>query len=369
MTTASASNSDDCIPPLYDVAFPVVPPSQDNIIIPRQIPPQGNWQDYDTLPFEGRLMAIRPKQHELWFSVRNESEYLLYRYFTNEKQWKSYEWDWHLYPILVSSDDTVWSGGKLFLNQQRSEEFRPLLGRFDDATGRFEYVKNVTGFLQEVPQERSNSNFVEDQSGLVWFFTETDKTTLVSLDVKTGQSQKHYSFDYRAGFTKISIGSDGSVWFWGRPREEIIQYILSTGETHTYAANPGTTSVQFAPQFYYKGSELYMDHSGRLWMGGYAWLDFSKSDIPEWYRVIESPVFVSDRGMPDSQYTIYMPPPNYQSSNGWYWFTQGTGILRLDLPKGEWCLMSTGDSEIFEDDEQNLWIAVFGHLYKYQLQP
>ena len=60
------------------------------------------------------------------------------------------------------------------------------------------------------------------------------------------------------------------------------------------------------------------------------------------------------------------PNSMYQSSNGWYWF-KGAGIVRLDLEQGSWCLITTGRSDVVEDNDKNLWIAVFGHLYKYPL--
>jgi hypothetical protein len=118
-----------------------------------------------------------------------------------------------------------------------------------------------------------------------------------------------------------------------------------------------------------RANYIFMDHSGRLWFANYAWLDFSNGSSPVWHRIIESPVFVTDNKLPDSQYRMAYQYSTYQSSNGWYWFTGGNGIVRLNLEQGTWCLITTGISEVVEDNNHNLWIAVFDHLYKYRLKP
>ncbi len=363
------NNQTECLQPLYSVAFPIIPSSEDNKVPQRQIPPKGEWQEYDALPFDGFLREIRPKRHELWFIVRSESEYRLYQYFIDTKQWKSYEWDSGFYPIWISSDDAVWSGGKLFLDGQNVEGFHPLLGRFNDDLGHFEYGINVSGFLQEVPQYRPVSHIVEDpSSGMVWFFTEADKATLVSLNPKTGQSEEHYSFDGRAGAMSISIAPDGSVWFVDRSNDQLIRYIPTSHEVQSYEF-PNSEHTGKLPLNFDRASYISTDRSGRVWLGNYGWLELSDNNSPVWYRVIESPVLVTEVGLPLSQYGLSHQLSVYQSSDSRYWFTGGAGVVRFDLEQGSWCLITTGESKVVEDDDHNLWIAVYGHLYKYSLKP
>jgi hypothetical protein len=169
------------------------------------------------------------------------------------------------------------------------------------------------------------------------------------------------------GSTEVVIGRDGSVWFLDHTDDQLIQYIPSSQEAHTYKF-PSVADTGKLPNNFDRASHIYMDRSERLWVANYGWLEFSNSNSPIWYRVVESPVLITDRGLPASQYTMSYQVSTYQSSNGWYWFTGGAGIVRLDLERGSWCLITTEDSEVIEDNDHNLWIAVFGHLYKYPLE-
>jgi hypothetical protein len=363
---------DVCVPPLFNIAFPVVPSSQAGNVTQRKIPPQGNWQIQDTLPFSqdklGYIYAI-PKQNKLLFTGQfNE----IFIYFIDSKQWKSIQQpvDWMLGRLFVANDGTIWGPVASFTNTANSKKSYSLLSRYNKATNRFEFIDDKSGFLH-APQVRLISNIAEDQSGLLWFFVGADKNTLVSFDTKTGKSKKHYDFKIAGGNTNVVIGPEGSVWFRDFYNKEIVQYIPSTQETHTYkiasAVADEMTSIRLLNEFD-KANYIFMDQQERLWLANFAWLDFSNNNSPEWHQVVESPVFLTDRGLPESQYMMAYQLSTYQSSNGWYWFTGGNGIVRLDLQEGMWCLMTTGVSNVVEDDKQNLWIAVFGYIYKYPLK-
>jgi len=362
-STADDNGDNECIPPLYDIAFPIVTPSTPDSATPRQIPPQGNWQIQDALPFpqdEFESIYMRPKQNELLFTGKFDKIFI---YSIDNKQWKSYPIDdWIGGNFFIASDSTIWQPVISLPNSANSGKSYPLLRRFNDATGDFEFVEDGSGYLQ-ARQVRVISNIAEDQSGLLWFFVEADKNTLVSFNVKTSRSQQHYYFKIAKGHPSLTIGLDGSVWFQDFFNNQLVQYIPSSQETRTYEyPEVGKSLSNFDRAGY-----IYMDRSGRLWLANYGWLEFSNNNSPKWHRIIESPVFVTDQSLFNSQYFMESPSSTYQSSNGWYWFTGRNGIVRLDLQKGPWCLMTTGKSEVVEDNEHNLWIAVFGHLYKYPL--
>ncbi|MBI5822919.1 MAG: hypothetical protein HZB18_02755 [Chloroflexi bacterium] len=368
--TTSNINNEECIPPLYNIAFPIVThvPGSD---IPRQLAPQGNWQIQDELPFPQNELGhfvFRPKQNEFWFTVPGSNK--ISRYFINNKQWKTYQAvGWTLSvpdSLFVANDGTVWGAGIRFTTNNSSGENYPFLSRFNDATDRFEYVEDTSGFLQ-IPQVRLVSNIAEDPYGLLWFFVEGEDQTLVSFDSKTGRSQQHY-YRNRGGNGKLAIRTDGSVWFGDVFKNHIIQYIPLSQETRIYKGYPEPAEFGGLEFDLSEVNYLFFDHSGRLWLANNGWLDLSNADLPVWYQIIESPVFITEVGLPLSRYAISYQYSTFQSSNDWYWFTGGSGIVRLDLEKGTWCLMTTGASEVFEDSDQNLWIAVFGHLYKYALK-
>lgn len=366
-STARDSSDDVCIPPLYEVALPIVTPQESNTVTTRQIPPQGNWQIQSALPFpqdKFRSILARPEQNELVLTNQLGEVFI---YSIDNEQWKSYPiGDWLETSFLVARDGTIWEAVMPFRGSVKPGKFYPLLRRFNDIAGHFEFVKDISGFLQ-APDARVLSNIVEDQSGVLWFFVETKQTQiLTSFNVKTKQSQQHYSGGLE-GRTNLTIRQDGSVWFSEPLKNQLVRYIPSTQETYIYEY-PNLTDTGNLPFNFNEASYIYADHSGRLWIANYGWLEFSENNASEWHRVVESPVFITDRGLPWSQYIMSYQYSTYQSSNDWYWFTGGAGIVRLDLQKGSWCLMTTGISDVAEDNEKNLWIAVFGHLYKYQLK-
>jgi streptogramin lyase len=364
---------DECIPPLFDVAFPVMMQTP-GAVTPRQIPPQGNWQSQDALPFpqdELSYLGSRPKQHELWFMIPKSHK--VYRYFIDKKQWKSYEKIGTELTVpdrlFVASDGTVWGAGIQVTDNIDYKQPRPLFSRFNDATDQFEFVPDNSEFLQ-IPQIRLVSNIVEDQSGLLWFFIEGEsKQILYSFDVKTQQAQQHYSMG-TGGHNALGIGPDGSVWFMDVFTNQLIQYEPLSQETRIYQGTPGPADTLDPGELAFDlagANYIYFDRSGRLWLANFGWLDFSNNNSPVWNRVIESPVFISEGRHPAIEYGYSYQSSMYQSSNGWYWF-KGAGIVRLDLEQGSWCLMTTDSSDVVEDNDHNLWIAVFGHLYKYPLK-
>ncbi len=370
-TRIRISSTDECIQPEYN-SLPVT--AQDSTsATPKQIPPQGKWKIQTALPFsQDRIinyLGIRPKEYELWFKDSNSQK--IYRYFIKEGQWKTYTTlDWTMdVPdnLYIAHDGTVWSAGIKFESQISADETRPLLSRFDDSTDRFEAVKDTSAFLQ-APNVRLVSNIAEDLEGALWFFVEDyPQQILTSFDVNTGQVEQHYSME-TGGNTNLTIGSNGSIWFIDRFDDQIIQYNPSLKVTHTYG-NSESMNLDRYPLDMEKVHYLYFDDLQRLWLANRAWLDFSQSEDPIWHRIPESPVFFGKSGIPRDGYGLLPTYSMYQSSNGLYWFTGGTGIVRLDLQAQTWCLMTTGISEVVEDNDHNLWIAVFGHVYKYSLEP
>lgn len=189
-SVTNASDKNGCVQPLYDVAFPIVTPQRSASVIPRQIAPQGDWQVQDALPVpqdELGVLLARPIHGELWLTTRSG----IYRYFIDEKQWKTYRTvdETSIIPdiLFITRDDTVWGFMTRIKTDAHSGKHYPLLSRFNDVTDRFDYVEDISGFLQR-PQVRLLSNIIENPSGLLWFIVQGEKDILVSFDEKTNQS-------------------------------------------------------------------------------------------------------------------------------------------------------------------------------------
>jgi hypothetical protein len=362
----STTSSDDCIPPLFNIALPTIKGNMDTS--PREVAPRGNWMIQDKLPFDqnelGHLI-IRKKQNEIWLTdpIINK----IFRYLIDDSQWLSYPVvGWTLNTLFVSNDGTVWSGGLRIENSDGNEDYFPILSRFNDLTDSFEYVEDTTGILRS-PQVRLISNIVEDNSGTLWFFVEGEEQTLVSFNTKTNESRQHYSLN-KGDNRKLSIQSDGTVWFGDVFKNQIIRYIPYSQEVQVYSGYPEPAEFGGLGFDLSEVNYLFFDKSERLWLANKGWLDISNGNSPIWNQVLDSPVFITEVDLPYNEYALSYQYSTYQSSNGWYWFTGGSGIVKLDLEQGSWCLMTTGISEVVEDKNNDLWIAVFNHLYKYSLE-
>lgn len=359
---APASES-ECLPPLFDVVYPIVTP--ESFEIPTRIPVKGSWVIYETLPGEayGDLL-IRQTQNEIWYPHRS----LMYRYFIDGKQWKSYQMNDlvdfrrpesnNIENLFVARDGTIW--GSITDSRLLKEENRPLLVRFNEATDRFEFVPDKNGLLGVQDVHGVRTNIVEDPSGKLWFFTANSDYTedvLYSFDPSANEAQKHDV----GTLSYLEIGSDGNIWF------------IKDYGVERY--NPATGDSRFYNYPYERDGwlsyKLYFDHSGNLWVDGNGWLDLSNEDAPVWNKVLSNPIFTFESPHPESgRYHTGNPGIPFQSSNGLYWFPNTGGLLRLDLEKGEWCLMSRGESSnIVEDSEHNLWMIADSKLYKLPLNP
>jgi hypothetical protein len=360
----NVNNDEGCIPPLYNIAFPSV--TQAPEATPRHIPPQKYWQQQDSLPQQkqdtGISLVGRLSQRELWFI--SPISHKVNRYFIENRQWKSYKTidSTQAIPrgLFISNDGTVWGIGIYLTDNNDIGKSFPLLSRYNDQIDGFEFVMDQSVILQ-TPQVFWNSGIVEDKTGLLWLFVEgKGGQILYSFDPKTQQATQHYSMS-SGGNSTLVIDPDGNLWFLDVFENNLMQYNPVTQEANPYKGLTIPIDLQDV-------SYLYSDRSERLWLDTHGWLDFSNKYSLVWNRVIESPVFITDNGIPESHFLLSTPIDTYQSSNGWYWFTGTVGIVRLDLQQGSWCLITTGRSTVIEDIEHNLWIAVFGHLYKYELK-
>jgi hypothetical protein len=367
-TSMVENKKDKCIEPLFDIAFPVGLRENDDMN-KREVPPQGNWKIQDELPFQQNefgYIYMRQESNELVFTGNFENIYI---YSIKNKEWKSYSRSTSNYffgGFFVARDGSIWAQSLRKANNLNPQEDYPLLAKLNDTAKRFEFVEDRLGILRG-PSERLISRIVEDQTGQLWFLVQdNDQSILTSFDPLTLQSKQHH-IDSFQNYTDVVIGLDDSLWLRDYGDEAIIKYIPSSGEVNIYHY-PSSEALVKLPSNFDRANYIYMDRLGRLWIANYGWLEFLDDGSPQWYRVIQPSEFVTDQVFAGSQYMFGYQYSTYQSSDGSYWFTGGNGIVRLDMEHSEWCLMTTGRSNVVEDDEGNLWIAVFGHLYKYSLR-
>lgn len=372
-----------CIPSPVQWEFPVRATITTDLMsdLKQEIPPTGSWQVETALPQEGHIHRLATRlSDEVWVII----DYDLFRYRISTRSWEKFSsvGDFKITSsdLYISSDGTLWVNIDS-RNVDDASEFSSLI-RYDDTTGRFEFIKDRDNTLSRV----KGISFVQkpeiNQNRELWMllFEDIDPEywyTLISLDTEnflitqyiTLKEKQYITEPAGARFSDIAMTPDGRVWIADVGLEQLSYYDPAAGTLNVYQGDPGALDGVFNEDLrgYFN---LYVDRMGRLWIDDRGWLDFSNPNIPVWHKVVRSPVFISDAVSPENQFGWSRPDQMYHSSDGRYWFSSaGVGMITLNPGTGEWCKFTTGSSPIAEDNQGNMWIAMFGRLYKYHLAP
>lgn len=373
--TAPAVTDESCIPPVEKLAYPIgIPPSNEKN---PEVGPLGDWQLQSSLPEPSKrenAPQIIARSNEVWVLPLDEMK--IFRYSTNTREWKIYNTidSFSVAPrnLLLARDGILWGIGTVTDSFDSQENFS-LFSWYNEKNDQFEFVKDVDGLLDKVLVNSSPEYISEDESGLLWFFgslPEGNDVGLYSFNPSTQKSEKHLSLPNGLIYAGPVITRDGIIWFYsGGSERQLLTYLPTTRQVQPHLGLPNLDELGHI-------WILFVDRNGRLWLDNKGWLEFQGSASPVWYKLIPSPVFLTDNGWfqslgdgAPSRYGWELPLAISQSSNGWYWFTTFHGTIRLDPVKEEWCLFTTGSSPVVEDENGNLWIVVFGKLYKYPLNP
>lgn len=357
------------------IGYPVQATMPDEEIVPIQTPyvqpailPLANWNPITDFPApastDGVRIDLESSENKIWVVL--SSQQVLLSYDTKNSKWKSYTTigDYNGYPahLFVSRDNTLW-GYDVLPTDSETHYISPELIRYDGITDQFEIIRDKDGLFEQL---LTISSVAEGPNGILWILAlkksgEKWESGLYSFDPVSLHARRHLVSSLPSAYANLVLAPDGSVWFEDLVNKHLTQYIPETGEIRPYLGYPSYDNIKKVGGF----SSLFFDNAGRLWMGNYGWLDFTNPDQPIWYQIIDSPAFLTNNTPP--YYTGYTFAPAseiYQSSDGFYWFTSQAGIVQLGLEQQSWCLITTGVSRVVEDNQKNLWIAVYGKLYK-----
>lgn len=364
-----------CVPPVVKIAYPVGIPRASEQKPQRTFPPS-SWQKEASLPEDiaDDITDFVVNGESVWLSSYNARK--VYRYSQTTQTWKSYDTISNTPTIpknfFVSRSGKLWFIDTYNFDDHAKKEY-PLFGYFNATTDQFEFISDQENLLTRGMTGISLSNhYIEDPTGKIWFFGQkpnSEEVGLYSFDLVTNKAEKYLSLRIGYPYEGPIVASNGDIWFYNGKDEHLSIYSPTTNQVKPYNGLPGFKRIG--------GHILYLDRNNRLWVGNKGWLDFMNPNEPIWFEILASPVFVTDQGNfitdnPEglrSKYGIELPYNILQSSNGWYWFSLPNGIVRLDPQKEEWCKITTGSSSVIEDQEGNLWIIVFGSLYKSNREP
>jgi len=376
-TALPSTVKNGCISPVVRLAYPIGVPRGGSAQSSVSIPPPGPWQEITNLPAEGRIwsMALH-NDHEIWLTLGAFDQIL--KYDTNSKEWEKYnainEGKISLDYLFVSPDQTLWGTRENFNNKVGD----PWLSKYNDKTGKFEFVKDQKGLLAygKYTPDSFPPNIVFDQTGNLWMLARQQGyhpsvVSLISLDPISLIAEIHYLSitDPAAQLRALTVAPDGSIWtIQTYKQQRLLQYVQETHEVRSFRSFPELRFEDFGNENLGNSNFLFFDHSSHLWVDDRGWFEFT--DIgPIWNQIIRSPVFITDQGLDDNIYTWSRPYAMYQSSDGTYWFQSDRGMVRLNPQSAEWCLFTNDSSPIVEDSQHNLWMVAFGKLYKLPLVP
>jgi sugar lactone lactonase YvrE len=370
--TSEPAQSSECIPPPVQIAYPYgvfrgSGEPNDSILPPPEWEPQLSAEQLAQIRFFYSAKSIVARGNDIWFT--DNDTLARYRPDTDELTTYSIQFEGYDFvpsQLFLSQDGTLWGvdhivpGG----NAPTGIEIPGDLSRYDAKNDRFEPAPDKDGILTGAA---GYTPITEDAQGRLWLIRDW---VLFSFDPETRQAQR--VLDEQRGYSPRNLvgAPDGSIWIAAYrtdtpPPEEkpvIVRYDPRMDEIEYHGPPPDVRARAIIPN-------MYWDSVGRLWINDYGWREISPTGEAVWYKLIRSPVFITNRfqGAGDRQYAWTSPSRMYESSNGLFWFSSGAGLVRLDFQSGEWCLLTTLTTPVVEDDDHNLWIGGNGQLYKYHL--
>jgi hypothetical protein len=250
----------------------------------------------------------------------------------------------------------------------------PILSKFNETLGVFEFVESTNDLPSAWRDSDPRTNDIIfwsevflDPSGFFWIIPRKD--AIHSYDPITQKSQR------RADLTNINtenavLSPDGTIYISreleGSPLS-VPDYEFNDGEVLSYVHETGELKVIKNPNEKWPSyGNLYVDHSGRLWLGAVGWWDTEDG----WYRIHPNPLWHFIRIHFGGLYSWVEPEILIESSDGRMWYrVRGRGIAWLEPKTMEGCWFTTEDTNIVEDRENVLWMTSNGNLYKYNLKP
>jgi hypothetical protein len=370
-STSKPAQSTGCIPPPVQIAYPYQTFRQpgdtdDTILPPLEWEPQLSDEQLAQIRHFYTAKSMVARGNDIWFTDNNTLA--RYRPGTDELTTYTVQVEGHDFVpsrLFLARNGVIWGVDHYSLYTQDAVPHVPGdLSRYDAEHDRFEPAPDEEGILT---REAGYTPMTEDTQGRLWLIRDR---VLFSFDPETRQAER--VLDEQRGYRPHNLvgALDGSIWlavYLTDPpgnKPMVIRYDPRNGEIKHHGPPP---DVREHTTIF----SMYFDRAGRLWVDGYGWREFPSTGEPVWYRLIQSPVFITNRmqGAGDRQYAWTSPHRMYESSNGLFWFSSGAGLVRFNLQSGEWCLFTTLSSPVVEDDDQNLWIAGGRQLYKYHLGP
>jgi len=370
-------DSNECASSPIDLAFPVgteKEPPYDTY--PRVVLPPPEWKEELVLPNSLPYSSLHQRSAHsivvqmlggrdyLWFSTGDSEDGGVYRY--DQKTGHLYLYDRingsEAYPLelFVSPEGTLW--GYTIIAVHNGKDLSPLT-RYEPETDSFVFVRD--SLLADNDQVSTGiSALTIDQQGILWVAVRREKVSIIAFSPSTEKGLREYQLEIKP-IIDLETAPDGSLWLLTN-EGKLYKFDVEKGQAFSYEELYKDYQVADNRELYQAmdANELLFDREGKLWISDIGWLNFS-GDLPTFYRIIRSSVFINDYVRPERQYAWEHPSAIYQGTDGKFWFS-GPGLVRLDPSKAEWCLLASSPSRVAEDSEGSIWAVMFSRIYRYR---
>ena len=361
-----------CPPPLFELGYPYKV-LKDSANEPTLMPLSEIWkpqlsEEERTSPEFHRVYSIVARNDDEIWTVDQEN---LIRYTPTTHEIKYYTIENNLGSVIlpdvlfVSTDSTLWALGSRYVSGEAVTGLH--LSRLNDESDQFEIIADRDDIFSQSVGRGLYDQIVEDQDGILWMIY---GKSLFRYDPNMNQAKLVVGEQQGINLQhSLVIAPDGELWFTGLlanaindknrvARLHIFRYDPLTEETRDYFTLP---NLQYS-----RLSQLFFDHLGRLWVDDYGWLEIPEEGNGQWHEIIRSPIFISYLPESDFSYAWVHPSPKLETADNQIWFPFGIGLAKLDLKTNQWCLLSTLPIfDIAQDNNNTLWVAAEGQIYKY----
>ncbi|NMB68431.1 MAG: hypothetical protein GYA20_06690 [Chloroflexi bacterium] len=364
-TTLSERDEDGCIPPLVTFAYPygdsgLMNPGDHSMLLP------DNWKLITSIPGKKEtrdnasynFQLIRPKNgyDELWMT--DESKGSIYFVRTDTREWtkvNEFQESFSHYFLFADSNNAIW------LTYRYEQAEPPSFWRYDEAKNTFILMYGDAS-LSSIYKTSDVLSYQVDREGVFWAgikVKEDDNPIstdiLYRFDPITMTGQVRYTFT-QDDYPTIEIDHKGNIFFADIKNSTVFNYSPVTHQIRDYKIPLDISSFPWV--------SLFFDNQNRLWINDLGWFDFSTdSDYPQWFTVIRSPIFIYYL-TPSGIWHWTSPKMQLEDENRVIWFSATSGTGWVNDHKGKWCLITTYDSNVFEDSQNNIWVLINGAFYR-----
>lgn len=360
---------------------PVAPWIESATIPVKQLP------DLSEYPFDTTLrttLNIKGKT-EIWIETLRwgmnvyprEAISVWYRYIVDDNMWTNFDPNSVLQPLknptgqlFKTTLDQVFhlENGETWVSYwsvfKMPEQIVYTLGRLNQISGRFEPMKDISAY------EKVSAA----TSGQFWLYLPQNGFYL--FDSRSGQTVLQINLSDRS-IKSYSVGSDGSLYYVTLKKTEPV-FELSGYAIYYYSRKSAIETMIDIPAYALKWPtflSLFILRNGHMYADASGFRNTLGLWLPLGNQSLTFPEIWNKNNLEQEREYRYLPQAVLESSDGRIWFRSTrdlsliSGIAWYNPQTTQGCMVTSEEGNIFEDNQNRIWIAVNGKLYRLNIMP